>query len=263
MAMLRTTQHDDVTRIDCSTAISRAFGYRVSAYLVRGVLVDSGFPLVGGQLATALRGMRLRGALVTHYHEDHSGNVERLARAGIPVGMAAETLARIRRPRPIGLYRRVCWGSAPTLQRDPEPFEDPGLRLLPTPGHTEDHHIVWDLERETMFGGDLFIGVKLRMAHPNEDVRRQVASLRAMAALRPRRFFDSHRGPLSDPVGLLTAKADWIEEVVEAVEERVRQGWSDAAIASDLLGSGDITGWFSRGDYAKVNLVRSIRRSMT
>lgn len=260
--MLRTTQHDDVTRIDCSTAISRAFGYRVSVYLVRGVLVDTGFPLVGAQLEAALVRVKLRGALVTHYHEDHAGNVERLARAGVPLGMAAATLDRVRGPKPIGLYRRVCWGTAPALVRDPEPFEDPGLRLLPTPGHTEDHHIVWDLERETMFGGDLFIGVKVRIGHPNEDVRRQIRSLRAMAALRPRRFFDGHRGPLSDPVGLLSAKADWIEEVVEGVEERVRQGWSDAAIASDQLGSGDFTGWFSRGDYSKVNLVRSIRRSM-
>jgi hypothetical protein len=113
-----------------------------------------------------------------------------------------------------------------------------------------------------MFGGDLFIGVKVRIGHPNEDVRSQVRSLRAMAALRPRRFFDAHRGLLADPVAQLTAKADWIDEVIGAVEERVREGWSDGAICHAVLGGGDLTGWISRGDYAKINLVRSVRRSM-
>jgi glyoxylase-like metal-dependent hydrolase (beta-lactamase superfamily II) len=260
--MLETTRHDDVTRIECSTPVSRAFGYRVSVFVVRGVLIDTAFPLVAEPLMVALAPMRLRGALVTHYHEDHAGNVERLTRLGIPVGMPHATLEHVRKPEPIGLYRRVCWGVAPPLSRDPVPFEDPALRLLPAPGHTADHHVVWDLERETMFGGDLFIGVKVRIGHPNEDLRMQLRTLRSLAALRPKRFFDAHRGLLPDAAGLLAAKADWIDRVIGSIEGLVRQGWPDTTIAAKVLGRGDFTGWFSRGDYSKLNLVRSIRDSM-
>jgi glyoxylase-like metal-dependent hydrolase (beta-lactamase superfamily II) len=260
--MLEHSRHDDVTRIECSTPVSRAFGYRVSVYVVRDVLIDTGFPRVSEPLMAALAARRPRGALVTHYHEDHAGNVGALTRLGIPVGMAPATRELVRDPKPIGLYRRVCWGVAAPLERDPEPFEDPALRLLPAPGHTTDHHVVWDLERETMFGGDLFIGVKVRIAHPNEDLRQQVRTLRAMAALRPKRFFDGHRGLLPDAVGLLTAKADWIDRVIGSVEGLARQGWPDTTIAAEVLGRGDFTGWFSRGDYSKLNLVRAIRASM-
>lgn len=260
--MLREVRHEDVLQLQCSTAVSRSWGYSVSAFLVRGVLVDTAFPIVGREVATWLAAHRPRGALVTHYHEDHAGNVPRLVRLGIPVGMASGTLERIRRPAPIGLYRRVMWGTASPLEDEPAPFEDPALRLLSSPGHTPDHHVVWDAERETMFGGDLFIGVKVRIGHPNEDLRQQVRTLRSMAALRPRRLFDAHRGPVADPAGQLGAKADWIEQVIGAVEDRVRGGWSDGAICRDVLGPGDLTGWVSRGDYAKTNLVRSIRRSM-
>lgn len=260
--MLETSRHDDVARIECSTAVSRAFGYRVSVFVVRDVLIDTGFPRVVKPLLAALAPMRLRGALVTHYHEDHAGNVDALTRLGIPVGMPSATRELVREPRPIGLYRRVCWGVAPALTRDPIPFDDPSLRLIPSPGHTADHHVVWDLDRETMFGGDLFIGVKVRIAHPNEDLRQQSRSLRAMAALRPKRFFDAHRGLLPDAAGLLTAKADWIDRVIGAVEGLARQGWPDTTIAAEVLGRGDFTGWFSRGDYSKLNLVRSIRASM-
>ena len=37
----------------------------------------------------------------------------------------------------------------------------------------------WDAERETVFGGDLFLGVRVRVAHPGEDPRQLARSVRA------------------------------------------------------------------------------------
>jgi len=260
--MLQLTRHDDVTRLRGTTRGSRALKYQVSAYLVRGVLVDTGCPGLAPDLERWLDEARPGGALVTHYHEDHAGNVPALVARGLPVGMAPQTLDRIRRPAPIGLYRRVCWGSPTALGRDPEPFAHPALRLIHAPGHTTDHHIVWDAERETVFGGDLFIGVKVRIAHPGEDVRGQPAVLRRVAELRPKRFFDAHRGPVERPVEALLAKAQWIDDVVGAIERRHSEGWIVRAIEREVLGRGDFTGWFSRGDYAKRNVVESVIASL-
>jgi glyoxylase-like metal-dependent hydrolase (beta-lactamase superfamily II) len=257
-AMLEVSVHDDVTRLRCSTRASRALGLDVSAYVARGVLVDTAFPDVGHELEDWLATARLEGALVTHYHEDHAGNVGRLVARGLPVGMAPETLARIRAPRPIGMYRRICWGSAAALPRDPEPFAHEGLQPVPAPGHTTDHQVVWDAARETVFGGDLFLGVKVRIAHPGEDIRGQAAVLRRIAALRPRRFFDAHRGPVEHPVDALLAKAQWIDELVGAVERRADEGRDSGTIARETLGAGDLTGWFSRSDYSKRNVIESI-----
>lgn len=256
--MLEVTRHDDVTRLRGTTRGSRTLRYEVSAYLVRGVLVDTGSPALGPDLVRWLDDARPQGALVTHYHEDHAGNVPGLVARGIPVGMAPQTLARIRRPAPIGFYRRLCWGTPASLARDPQPFSHPALELLPTPGHTSDHHVVWDAERETVFGGDLFIGVRVRIAHPGEDVRGQSAVLRQIAALGPKRFFDAHRGPVARPVELLLAKAQWIDDMVGAIERRHHEGRTTREIEREVLGAGDFTGWFSRGDYAKRNVVASV-----
>jgi glyoxylase-like metal-dependent hydrolase (beta-lactamase superfamily II) len=260
--MLQITRHDDVTRVRGTTRGSRAFNYEVSAYLVRGVLVDTGCPALAPELLRWLDDARPSGALVTHYHEDHAGNVPALVARGVPVGMVPQTLERIRRPVPIGRYRRLCWGSPTALARDPEPFAHPALRLIHAPGHTSDHHVVWDAERETVFGGDLFIGVKVRIAHPGEDVRGQPAVLRRIAALRPKRFFDAHRGPVERPVEALLAKAQWIDDVVGAIARRHGEGWIARAIEREVLGRGDFTGWFSRGDYAKRNVVLSVIASL-
>lgn len=256
--MLQVISHGDVTRLRCSTRTSRAMKFEVSAYVVRGVLIDTAFPAVADDVAQWIATARPEGALVTHYHEDHAGNVGRLAALGVPVGLAPETLARIAHPEPIGWYRRLCWGSASPLAAPPAPFEHPALTLLHTPGHSRDHHVVWDEERETVFGGDLFIGVKVRVAHPGEDIRGQIGHLRRIAGLKPKRFFDAHRGLLEQPVELLLAKAQWIEEVVGEIERRAAEGWTAKAIEAEVLGAGDFTGLISGGDYAKRNIVESV-----
>lgn len=255
--MLRAIHHDDVLQLHGSTRVSRLIDYAVSVYVVRGVMIDTSFPYLRGELDAWLARNRVEGALVTHRHEDHAGNIALLAARGIPVGMAPETLASVRAPRPIGMYRRVTWGTAPPLPRDPTPFAHPALTLLPTPGHTSDHHVVWDAERETLFCGDLFIGVKVRIAHPREDLRGTVRSLRAMATLRPTRVFDAHRGLLADPVGSLTAKADWMEEMFGRIESFADRGWPAARIRDTVLGREDLTGWASAGDYSRLNFVES------
>ena len=256
--MLRISTHDDVTQLEFSTWRSRGMGLRVSAYVVRDVLVDTGFPGAWPDLDGWMEGTRIAGAIVTHAHEDHAGNVEWLAQRGVPLALAPETAALVRAPKPIGWYRRVCWGTALPLRAPVVAFTHPSLALLAARGHSPDHHVVWDAERETVFGGDLFIGVKVRLAHAGEDIRGLIRALRSVIALGPTRFFDAHRGLLERPLEQLRAKADWMEEMVGEIERRAAEGWSAPAIRDAVLGREDLTGWVSAGDYSRLNFVRSV-----
>lgn len=260
--MLATTRHGDVTRLHMSTATSRAIGYSVSAFVIRGVLVDTGFPAVAREVAGWLEASRPRAAILTHHHEDHAGNAPLIARAGIPIAAADATAAALRAREPIGLYRRIIWGTPDVLPAGArfESFVDSGLRLVPTPGHSADHHAVWDEATGTLFAGDLFLGVKVRLAHPGESPRTLVASLRRMAALEPARLFDAHRGPVADPAAVLRAKADWIEEMIAAVESGIEAGLGDRAIARRVLGREPAEHYVSRGKMSKINFVRAVRR---
>lgn len=234
-------------------------GFRVSAFLVRGVLVDTGFPNGAAEIERFVATARPDGCLVTHFHEDHAGGVAAVSRAGVPVWMDTRTAARVRHPARIGFYRRYTWGS-PSPVGAFTPFIPPAtLECIPTPGHSDDHHAVWDRETGTLFGGDLFIGVKVRGSHASEQPRTLVRSLRRAIALDPRQLFDAHRGLVKHPVGLLSAKADWLEETIAAIDALIADGLDDVSIARRVLGSDRFSDFFTAGDYTMQNLVRSVR----
>ncbi len=235
--------------------------FSVSVYAVRGVIVDTAFPDVHGELDAWVDAHKPHGAIVTHYHEDHAGNVELLAARGLPMWIAPETLAKVRAPEPILPYRRWCWGSQTPLKSPVIPFAPESLEMIHTPGHSTEHHVVWDAERETVFGADLFLGVKVRVTHPwpREDVRAQIASIRKVIALKPKRYFDAHRGLVPDAIAQLTAKADWTEEIVGKIDALVERGLPDREIVKTLFGGEDRWSLVTQYDYSRRNYVASVR----
>lgn len=246
-------------RLECSTRRSRLVGLTVSAYVVRGVLIDSGFPDVGPELERWIgAGAPLRGALLTHFHEDHAGNADRIARRAIPLGGATATLEALRAPEPIALYRRFTWGVPAALARPVVRFAPEDLALVPTPGHSADHHAIWDPQEGTLFAGDLFLGTRVAVAHDTEDPRALVQSLRAAVALGPRRVFDGHRGLLPNASAALARKAEWLEALIGRIDDFAGRGWEAPAIRRATTGREGLARYFSEGEYSKDNFIRAV-----
>ena len=257
--MIRLERHGPVTRAEFTTPRTRLVGISVSCFLLDGVVVDTAFPDVRRDFRAWLDECRPRGAVVTHAHEDHAGNVNSAAKRGLPLWIAPATLASLRRVAPIGFYRHFTWAEMRSLPHDVVPFDPAPLVPIHAPGHADDHHVVWHPEREILFGGDLFLGVKVRVSHASEKPRLLVRSLRAAAALRPRLFFDAHRGLVDGPVAALSGKADWLERTVGEIDRLTDAGWSEAAIRRAVLGRADSSDYFSFGDYSRANFVRAVR----
>jgi glyoxylase-like metal-dependent hydrolase (beta-lactamase superfamily II) len=235
-------------------------GYSVCVFLVRGQLIDTGFPGARRAVARLLDERRPHGVIVTHQHEDHAGNVALAAERGIPIAMAPATEHALRAGEAnVGLYRRACWGMMTPLRAPVEAYQPAGLQLLSTPGHSPDHHVVWDAEREILFAGDLFLGVKVRVARPMEDPRALARSARRAAALRPRVLLDAHRGTVPNGAEALEAKATWLDETIGAIDEHIGRGWSDRAITAAVLGREDAVAVVSFGDLSRLNFVRAVR----
>lgn len=256
--MIEVTRYDGVQRIRMWTRRSAAVGYDVSAYLVRGILVDTGFRHVGVELARTLRELQPRGCVVTHWHEDHAGNAPMLAASHMPMWMAQYTERKLRERPQVKLYRHIVWGRPAALPDAVAPLDPAPLQVIATPGHSPDHHVVFDPETATLFSADLWLGVRVRIMGASENPYEILRSLAHIIALRPKRMFDAHRGMVERPVDALEAKRAWLDETVGAIERRLDAGDSERAIVREVLGGEERTAFFSQGEYSRRNLVGSV-----
>ncbi len=238
--------------------VGRAMGYDVRAYVIDGVLIDTGFPRARAAILAAASTLGVRGAVVTHWHEDHAGNVPVLAARGLPLAMdpACETTLRARPA--IAFYRRAVWSRSPALRGVVLPFDPAPLRIIAAPGHSSDHVMVWDASRRIIASGDLFLGVKVHVAHVHERPRALVASLRAALALDPLMLLDAHRGVLDDAASRLRAKVAFLEQMIDEIETLAARGVGVRSIQHRLLGREGTIGWLSRGEYSKRAFVRAV-----
>ena len=258
--MLELSRHDDVVRIRMWTRRSAAVGYDVSAYLVRGVLVDTGFRHVARELHEALTTLQPRGVIVTHWHEDHAGNAPALAMSGTPTWLAEHTERKLRERQQVKLYRHVVWGRPRALRGAVSPFDPAPLQTIATPGHSSDHHIVFDPGKHTIFSGDLWLGIRVKVMGASENPYEIVQSLSRALALEPRRMFDAHRGLVADPVTALRAKRAWLQDAIGAVERELDAGTTEREIVKRVLGGEERTAIFSEGEYSRRNFVRTVAK---
>jgi glyoxylase-like metal-dependent hydrolase (beta-lactamase superfamily II) len=252
--------HGEVQRLRMHGVQSRAVGMDVSTYVVRGVMIDTGFHRARHGLLEAIRTARVEAAIVTHWHEDHAGNVGLLTAHGLPILMRPDTEATLRARPPVRFYRRAIWGYPTAFTAPLVPFDGAAMTRLYTPGHSSDHQVVWDAETGSLFSGDLWLGVRARILHADEDPYTIIESLRTVLALSPGRMFDAHRGVVGNPIKAINDKIQWLGEILLAAEQKVRAGWSDRAIVRELLGGEVITALASGGDYSRRNLVKAARR---
>ncbi|MGE0551827.1 MAG: MBL fold metallo-hydrolase [Gemmatimonadales bacterium] len=259
--MLKVIEHGPIDELRMTSAIGRLLGTKVSAFVHRGFLIDTGFPRASRALGRYLDRHPVRGVLVTHWHEDHSGNVPMLVSRGLPLAISDETVALMPKTLRLARYRRLVWGEAPPLTDRPTPLEHP-FELIATPGHSPDHLAVWDPEQRVVFLGDLFLGVKACVVHRGEDPYAILNSVERVIALDPERAFCAHRGELQKPAEVLARKAAWLDWAIREVERLSDEDWPDRSIAFQTLGAEPMMSRVSSGEMAKRYFVESVALSL-
>ena len=263
--MLRPSVHGPITQIQLARTILGRPLYTVSAFLVDGLLIDSGLPHTALELVSWLRDQQVHQVINTHHHEDHSGgNGPIWDVLGLPLAAPSATVPILANFPRLELYRRIVWGQpkdaiVQALDGSVE-TEHYRFQLIPTPGHCPDHTCFFEPVQGWLFSGDLFIHERARYLRRDEDLKELIESLQQILALQPKLLACSHAGLVRDASRGIQRKIAYWDQLHAQARGLRRSGHSAREITNSLLGREGRMTWISRGHVSKINLTRALLR---
>ena len=266
--MLKTTCYENVTRFDLARTLGGRGRYWTTAYLLGGLLIDSGCAFTAPELADALRTVPLTHIVNTHTHEDHIGANGQLQRQHPSLEifahpLALPVLADPRHAQPLHPYRKIIWGwpepchARPLADESWIETKSHRFQVLYTPGHSRDHICLYEATRGWLFTGDLFVGGWDRALRAGYDIWQIIASLKRVAALPSTVMFPGSARIRENPKEELEAKIRYLEDFGGRVLDLHRAGRDVNAIVRALCGGPMFIEFFTFGNFARRHLVLS------
>jgi glyoxylase-like metal-dependent hydrolase (beta-lactamase superfamily II) len=266
--MLKASKYETVTRFDLARTIAGRGRYWTSAYLIDGLLVDTGCVYTANELVGALDGIPLTYVVNTHSHEDHIGANGSLQQERISLDILAHPLAlpilvRPRERQPLHLYRRLYWGwpepssGKSITHHETIETEHHRFRAIYTPGHSPDHLCLYEPDRGWLFTGDLFVGGRERALRADYDIWQIIDSLKRIAGLSVDWMFPGSARVRENPKKDLNSKISYLEEFGGSVLELLEKGWGVNSIVRALCGKPMPVELITLGHYSRRNLVLS------
>lgn len=228
-------------------------------------LIEAGPPNCWKQIRQFVLEHRLETVLVTHHHEDHSGNAGHLRQQFQARILAPRlSLADLRQGFPIQFYRRVIWGVPPQVEaeglEDFECFEDGSgnrWQVVPCPGHSPDMRCFLEVREGWLFSADLYVASRVRYAPQGYRLDQELESLDRVLALPFSELFCAHRGHVAGGRQALRAKRDYLVELLARAQELRGRGYSLKEISRRLLGPEDYVSLLTGFHFCKANLLRA------
>ncbi|CAB1064386.1 MBL-fold metallo-hydrolase superfamily [Olavius sp. associated proteobacterium Delta 1] len=238
----------------------------VYIYVLDGVIIDTGQSNMRKHVIEQLRNTQPHKILLTHHHEDHSGNAFALGRLHqieiLGHSITAEKMAANRKILP---YQRYIWGKSENVKVKPfgaviesERFT---LRPIHTPGHSKDHTVFLEEENGWLFAGDLYLGERIKYFRSDEKIYDQIDSLKKMRGYDFDALFCAHNPCPEKGKPRLTQKLQYLEDIVGQVQLLNKQGLSDNEIINLMDPNKDR--WvklMTMGNVSFANLLRSAMR---
>jgi len=256
---------EEITQIRMSRELGGNPLYWVAAYLVGGLLIDTGCSYTVTELVSYLEKHPPKLAVNTHYHEDHiAANRLIQERFGIKIYAHRDSIPLIGRPASLFPYQELVWGYPdpsevlpipPVIQTDHFTFE-----VIESPGHSADHIVLIERSKGWCFSGDIFAGEDLKFIRPEEDIGTTVVSQEKLANLDMQRLvlFTSSGRIVEDGRKALGVCVRNVRDLSRKAKDLQGQGRTVGDIMNALFGGEHPRAQMTNGQFTTENLVRSV-----
>jgi endoribonuclease LACTB2 len=237
--------------------------YVTGFYFVDGLLIDCGPTNALPILKNLFRDLPAKQILITHHHEDHTGNLKYLYESKNLLAyahpLAEKGMRKVSEHIPI--YRQIVWGrpafaEMKSISREVS-SESHQFQVVETPGHSEDHLCLFEPEKRWLFTGDLYLSSYMRYLRNDENIYEIMQSLKTLIDLQPRILFCNHRGPIENAAAALKNKLTFLENLRDEVLDCVRKGEPFDRIYRNFK-KDRVFRWFSAGELCTSNLIHAL-----
>jgi glyoxylase-like metal-dependent hydrolase (beta-lactamase superfamily II) len=208
-------------------------------YSVGNILVDTGLSHMRKEVLEIVRNKKIDCVLLTHHHEDHSGNVAAIMKEKqVPAYGHPKTIEKMRDGFKILMYQHLIWGKAEIANILPLPpvIETEEFSLIPihAPGHSKDHTIFFEKNRGWLFCGDLYLGSKIKYFRADENLTDTFNSIREVLKLDFESLFCAHNPREHDGRLALQMKLEYLENFCGEIARLLKSGLSEKEIIKKM-----------------------------
>ena len=271
--MLKISNYEEVIRYDLARTIAGRGRYWTTAYLVDGLLVDTGCAATAHELVAALKDETIAYIVNTHSHEDHIGanGILQGERNGLEIlahPKALPILANPRREQPLQIYRRLIWGwpessrAVSVVNGEIIKTDNHQFHVIYTPGHSPDHLCLYEPDERWLFTGDLFNGSKDRAIRVDSDIWEIIASLKEIRELHLAKLFPGCSRVRENAAEEIRQKINYLEETGEKVIRFHQKGMSPREIVKVLFPGRMWIEVITMGHFSRLGFVNAFLRSM-
>jgi len=234
----------------------------VCAYLVDGLLVDSGPAHTAAELTEFLKDKELKKVVNTHYHEDHiSANRFLQDTYGVDIYAHPAAVEKIGGPATLYPYQEDVWGyPVPSRVKPLSDHIDTGnyrFNVVHTPGHDLDHICLFEPKNGWLFTGDLYVTTRPVVCRPNDDMWQTLADLKQLRDLGPRTMFPAPTHVVLEPVEKLNKLIAYLEELGSKIERLYNEGKDADRIRQEIFGGEGPIAELTQQQFSSVNIVKS------
>jgi glyoxylase-like metal-dependent hydrolase (beta-lactamase superfamily II) len=240
----------------------------VFLYVVDGVVIDTGQHHMARTVAGLLKNKDLKCIVLSHHHEDHSGNAALISHLHkIPVFGHPLTAEKLKTGFSILPYQHIVWGKARAVEVAPLPevVEADRFAFMPvhTPGHSKDHTVFLEKKHGWLFSGDLYIGERIKFFRADERFYDQITSLKKVLELDFEILFCGHNPSLANGKLKIRNKLQYLEDLYGNIKKLVERGLSEKAVIKALDRKSDRrVKWVTMGNASFANMLRSAMASI-
>ncbi len=261
--MINVYEIEDVTCLEGNNEKPRHKSRTVYAFLVDGMLIDTGFKHIESDLIPFYENHSIEQVVLTHSHEDHSGTASWFQdNRNIPIYVHEKGISICAEPCPYPKYRQVTWGVrkeftalplGKTIQTQSQEWN-----VIYTPGHADDHISLYHKETGRLFTGDLFLAPKTKVIMDSESIPVIMNSIRTLLSYDFGSMFCSHAGYIQDGKKMLKQKLNHLENLCIEVTNLHKQGLTINEINKKLFPRKYPITEVSGGQFDSIHIISSI-----